>query len=77
MPQGIFIGLGSNLGDRRANIHDALARVREIPALRIVKESSLYESEPHGDAKTWFVNGVIEVETDLPAEKLLVKLKAI
>jgi 2-amino-4-hydroxy-6-hydroxymethyldihydropteridine diphosphokinase len=77
MPQGVFIGLGSNLGDRRANIQDALARIREIPGVRIVKESSLYESEPHGDAKTWFVNGVIELDTDLPADKLLAKLKAI
>ena len=77
MPQSVFIGLGSNLGDRRANIHEALAQIREITGVRIVKESSLYESEPHGDAKTWFVNGVIEIETELPAEKLLAKLKAV
>ncbi len=77
MPPGVFIGLGSNLGDRRANIHDALERIRALPATRIVKESSLYESEPHGDAKTWFVNGVIEVETELSPENLLKKLKGI
>lgn len=77
MPLGVFIGLGSNLGDRRANIHDALSRIRSLPGTRVVKESSLYESEPHGDAKTWFVNGVIEVETDLSPENLLKKLKGI
>ncbi|MGH7898368.1 MAG: 2-amino-4-hydroxy-6-hydroxymethyldihydropteridine diphosphokinase [Candidatus Binatia bacterium] len=77
MPTSVFIGLGSNLGDRRANIADALDRIRKLPGTRIVKESSLYESEPHGDAKTWFVNGVIETETDFSPENLLKKLKAI
>ncbi len=77
MPQGVFIGLGSNLGDRRANIADALARIRALPNARILKESSLYESEPHGDAKTWFVNGVIELETEIGPELLLKKLKAV
>ncbi len=77
MPQGVFIGLGSNLGDRRANIADALARIRALPGVRILKESSLYESEPHGDAKTWFVNGVIEIETEMSPEPLLKKLKAV
>lgn len=77
MPGGVFIGLGSNLGDRRANIVDALDRIRKIPGVRIVKESSLYESEPHGDAKTWFVNGVIELDTEITPEPLLKKLKAL
>ena len=77
MPAGVFIGLGSNLGDRRANLADALDRIRKLPGARIVKESSFYESEPHGDAKTWFVNGVIEIETELAPEALLKKLKAI
>jgi 2-amino-4-hydroxy-6-hydroxymethyldihydropteridine diphosphokinase len=77
MPAGVLIGLGSNLGDRRANIADALERIRKLPDTRIVKESSLYESEPHGDAKTWFVNGAIEVETDLTPENLLKKLKGV
>jgi 2-amino-4-hydroxy-6-hydroxymethyldihydropteridine diphosphokinase len=77
MPAGVFIGLGSNLGDRRANVLDALDRIRKLPGTRILKESSFYESEPHGDAKTWFVNGVIEIETDLAPDKLLRKLKGI
>jgi 2-amino-4-hydroxy-6-hydroxymethyldihydropteridine diphosphokinase len=77
MPAGVFIGLGSNLGDRRANIADALDRIRKLPDTRIVKESSFYESEPHGDARTWFVNGAIEIETDLTPENLLKKLKGV
>lgn len=73
----VFVALGSNLGDRRANIQEALATIAELPNTRIVKQSSLYESEPHGNAKTWFVNGVVELESDLTPENLLKKLLAI
>ncbi len=49
----------------------------KLPATRIVKASSLYESEPLGDAKTWFLNAVIELEIECSAEELLKRLKAI
>lgn len=77
MPNRAFIGIGSNLGDRKANYLEAIAKIAETRDTRIVKQSSLYESEPHGDAKTWFVNAVIEIETELPADQLLKRLKAI
>lgn len=77
MPHRAFIGIGSNLGERRSNCREARRRIGELPKTRVVKESSLYESEPHGDAKTWFANSVIEVETELNAAELLKKLQAI
>ena len=77
MPHRVYIGIGSNLGDRKANTLEAMDRVSKLPDTRLVRASSLYESEPLGDAKTWFVNSVIEVETELPADALLRKLKAI
>ena len=77
MPHRVHIGIGSNLGDRRANTAEAIEKVSTLPGTRIVRASSLYESEPLGNAKTWFVNSVIEVETDLGPEVLLKKLKAI
>jgi 2-amino-4-hydroxy-6-hydroxymethyldihydropteridine diphosphokinase len=73
----VYIGIGSNLGDRRANAEEAVRRVKELRATTVVRSSSLYESEPLGDATTWFVNGVIEVETDLPPAELLKELQAI
>jgi 2-amino-4-hydroxy-6-hydroxymethyldihydropteridine diphosphokinase len=73
----VFIGIGSNLGDRRANCREARGLIQELPTTRVVKESSLYESEPHGDAKTWFGNSVVEIETELAANDLLKRLKAI
>jgi 2-amino-4-hydroxy-6-hydroxymethyldihydropteridine diphosphokinase len=77
VPHRAFIGFGSNLGDRKANISEALGRIGEIPNTRVVRTSSLYESEPHGDAKTWFVNGVAEIETEQKSSDLLKRLKAI
>lgn len=77
MPHRVFIGIGSNLGDRRANVREGRRRVAELPKSRVVKESSLYESEPHGDAKTWFGNSVVEVETELGPTDLLKHLKKI
>lgn len=77
MPHRAFIGIGSNLGDRKANYLEAIERIQKLPNIRIVKQSSLYESEPLGDAKTWFVNAVIEIEAEASAEDLLKRLKAI
>ena len=77
MPHRVHIGIGSNLGDRRANTAEAIEKVSKLPGTRVVRASSLYESEPLGNAKTWFVNSVIEVDTDLGPEVLLKKLKAI
>jgi len=65
------------LGDRKANFLEAIDRIQKLPATRIVKQSSLYESEPHGDAKTWFVNAVVELETDCSVDELLKRLKSI
>lgn len=77
MSQRAYIGIGSNLGDRVANFAEAIERIQALPRTRLLKVSSVYESEPHGDAKTWFVNGVIEIETELAPEELLKKLLAI
>lgn len=77
MAHHVYIGIGSNLGDRKSNTVEAMERVSKLPDTRIVRASSLYESEPLGDAKTWFVNSAIEIETGLTMDQLLKKLKAI
>jgi len=73
----VFIGIGSNLGNRRAQYQRALARIAALPKTRIVKTSSLYESEPLGEAKNWYVNGVIEIETAFSPPQLLHRLQEI
>jgi len=77
MPQRAYIAIGSNLGDRKANHIEAIDRIGKLPETRIVKQSSLYESEPLSDDKNWYVNAVIEVETEYSAPELLKKLLAI
>lgn len=72
-----FIGIGSNLGDRRANVLEAIKRIGEIEGSRVTRTSSFYESEPLGNARTWFVNAVVEVETELTADAFLKQTQAI
>jgi 2-amino-4-hydroxy-6-hydroxymethyldihydropteridine diphosphokinase len=77
VPHQVYIGIGSNLGNKKENYLEALARIAKLPKTRIIKESSLYESQPLGDSKEWYVNGVIEIETELKPEMLLKKFKNI
>jgi len=77
VPHRAYIGIGSNLGHKKENYLEALSRIARIPDTRITRESSLYESEPLGDSREWYVNGVIEIETDLNPEMLLKRFKNI
>jgi 2-amino-4-hydroxy-6-hydroxymethyldihydropteridine diphosphokinase len=77
MPHRVFIGIGSNLGDRAANYREAIQRIAELPETRLVRQSSIYETEPVGDVKGAFLNGVVEVETDLTPENVMRRLLAI
>ena len=71
-----YLGLGSNLGDRQANLDRALALLSE--RLRLVKISSIYDSEPVGDIEQpRFLNLVCEASTLLPPEGLLTLAKGI
>ena len=67
-----FIGLGSNLGERESMIRQALEAMSTLPDTELVRASSLYDTEPVGDAEQPnFLNAVAEIETDLPARQLL------
>lgn len=67
-----YIGLGSNLGEREAEIRLALDDLARLPASRLVRASSLYDSEPQGDPEQPnFLNAVAELETELTARQLL------
>ncbi len=77
MPHQVFIGIGSNLGDRKANCQEARAKLAELENTRVVAASSYYESEPHGNAKTWFVNAVVQLETEFSPPELLKQTKKI
>jgi 2-amino-4-hydroxy-6-hydroxymethyldihydropteridine diphosphokinase len=72
-----FIGVGTNLGDRQRNYRNALEKISAIRDTRIVAKSSMYESEPHGKARNWFLNGVVQVATELEAAALLKELQKV
>jgi 2-amino-4-hydroxy-6-hydroxymethyldihydropteridine diphosphokinase len=75
--RNIYISLGSNIGDRQANLRAALAALPGA-GVRVTLVSQVYETEPvdylHQD---WFLNCVAQGETQLEAEKVLRALREI
>jgi 2-amino-4-hydroxy-6-hydroxymethyldihydropteridine diphosphokinase len=74
----VYLSLGSNMGDRARNIARAIEALG-THGVRVTRESSLYETEPvdvRGGAG-WFLNGVVEAETDLMPRQLMNALLAI
>jgi 2-amino-4-hydroxy-6-hydroxymethyldihydropteridine diphosphokinase len=72
-----FLGLGSNLGDRAANLAEA-ARLMTNERLRIKRTSSIWETAPRDVLdQPWFLNQVVEVETDLFPRQLFQRLQRI
>ena len=83
-PSTVYLGLGSNLGCRRANLDQALLRISEISrghtqaGIRVVRASSVYETEPWGLAdQGLFLNQVLETQTAISPHDLLDEIKAL
>jgi len=73
-----FLGLGSNVGDRRRHLLDAVASL-PAPGVEVLESSSVYETEPVGlvlDQREFF-NACLRVETSLGPEELLDACKAV
>jgi len=67
----VFLGLGSNVGNREEALERALAGL-EARAFHVTATSSLYLTEPvGGPPQGWFLNAVVRGETDLAPEALL------
>ncbi|MBI4229204.1 MAG: 2-amino-4-hydroxy-6-hydroxymethyldihydropteridine diphosphokinase [Planctomycetes bacterium] len=61
---GIFIALGSNLGDRRANLEAAVSAIGALSGYSVLKRSRWIETDPvGGPPQGRFLNGVIEIDT--------------
>ncbi len=74
-PEIVFIGFGSNVGDRQEFCDRAVALMGLLPHSRVTGVSSYYESEPVDPegilGLTWFYNGVVRIETSLNPKRLL------
>jgi len=74
----VYIGLGSNLGDRQANIEAALARLDALAGTRLVAVSAVIETDPVGVTdQPRFLNAAAQLETDLAPHDLLAELQTI
>jgi len=74
-PAKVFIGLGTNQGDKEANLKTAVHLLGGVKGLRVSKRAPLYRSAPWGcHEQDWFVNTVLEAETVLPPRGLLAVL---
>jgi 2-amino-4-hydroxy-6-hydroxymethyldihydropteridine diphosphokinase len=79
MGSSALIGLGSNLGDRRANLNGAITALREAPGVAFRRVSAFHETEPVGGppGQGKYLNAVALVETDLLPVALLHVLEEI
>lgn len=73
----VYIGLGSNLGDRWSTLEGAVAELSRTPGVRLLRVSSLVDTDPVGPPQPRYLNGVAEVETDLAPRALLDRLQSI
>ncbi len=72
----VYLGLGTNLGDRLANLKNAAGALP--PRVIVLRSSSIYETEPWGfRQQPDFLNQVLEVNTSLDPARLLAYLKRI
>ena len=68
-----YVGLGSNLGDRRERLQAAVVRLAAHPAIEVLASSSVYETDPVGDIPDQpdFLNACLRIATTLEPEELL------
>jgi 2-amino-4-hydroxy-6-hydroxymethyldihydropteridine diphosphokinase len=73
----VYLALGSNIGNREANLRESIRLISES-GVQISKLSSIYETEPLDYLdQPWFFNAVLEAQTNLPVQELLAALRQI
>lgn len=74
----VYLGLGSNIGDRQGFLQEALELIDGLPATSVLRASSIYETEPWGESDQGrFYNAVVEIHTALSPTGLLRAVKRI
>lgn len=76
----VYLGLGSNLGQKEANLREAVRKLAEHPEIRITARSPLYLNKAetlHGEEQPDFLNGAVAVETSLTPESLYATCKSV
>ncbi len=67
----VYLSLGTNLGNRKRNVHEAIGKIGELVG-DVVRQSALYETKPWGfSSPNDFINACVLVETTLAPRQLL------
>ncbi len=73
MMNRVYIGLGTNIGNRESNLKDAISELAAVPEIEIISLSSIYETNPVGYLEQGkFLNMVVCINTTFDAQTLLV-----
>ena len=72
-----YVGVGTNLGDRWANLALAARELRAEPRLALLRASRVYDAAPLGPPQPRYLNAALELEAALPAEALLEVLQRV
>src|SRR4029453_17712402 len=76
--ESVYLSLGSNLGNREANLNQAIRMLRETDSVTIGRISSCFETEPVGyRAQPWFLNIALKIRPSLSPRQLLDRCKSI
>jgi len=76
--RNIFLGLGSNIGDKLEYLQAALKGIESLHGTSLLRTSSIYATEPVGNKnQPEFLNLVAEIESNLSPQRLLAELKSI
>jgi len=74
----VYLGIGSNIGDKKRNLEEAVRRLGEDGSMRLGRVSGSYSTLPAGGPpQDDYLNAVVEIRTEEAPEKLLEKLKGI
>ncbi len=75
--EAVYVGIGSNLGDREAHLAAAEAALRQVEGVTLLRRSGLYDTRAVGPEQPRFLNGVWELACTLPPRRLLSVLQAV
>jgi 2-amino-4-hydroxy-6-hydroxymethyldihydropteridine diphosphokinase len=66
-----YVGLGSNIGDRRRHLENAIRSLDQTPGIKVSRVARLYETDPIGPRQRSFYNSAVEVQSQLSPSDLM------